>query len=154
MFARNVLLVGIFIFGLGGGLGCAVSDDDRCPEGYKYNPETFNCSIIPLDSAVAKEAQASKEASATKAEAGAAAPTGLGTACNPSSGGAECTGFEANFCAGSGTTGSCTLKGCKGKNTCPTAYTCCDCSGVGSTDFCVSDAKVEQTKQYCTCETK
>jgi hypothetical protein len=79
---------------------------------------------------------------------------GLGQAC--SNGGGECSAYEASFCVydpmypGDGV---CTVTGCN-LSTCPTAYTCCDCTSASYFfDYVCTPAGMvgALTSSGCTC---
>ena len=96
--------------------GCSMDDDDRCVDGYDYDPETKSC-LLEVDVSCLWEQCAV--------------------------GGTDCDGCEADFCVNNplGDTdapGFCTIENCEPKG-CPRGYQCCDCSAVDWVVACFSD---------------
>jgi len=126
----------LLILGLAGLLvqGCYnIKDDDRCLDGYHYDPEGLVC-VLDEDGGVEIDA-ASMDAEVT-ADASTTGDSVIGDSCEVSE---ECTG-DVDFCAYSShtQTGYCSPTGCS-EGTCPTGWMCCDCTGIDWPVLCVDD---------------
>ena len=139
------------------GAGCEMSDGDRCPNGYHYDPINTVCEVCAEDE-VWNETTYACEAdtdSGTDTGTGGEAPTGLGEPCQSD---ADCAGYEADFCAVNPMSGDgyCTIEDCA-LGECPAPYLCCDCTEStmlppGFACLTEDDASLASSMGGCTCE--
>jgi hypothetical protein len=120
---------------------CSISDDDRCPPGYRY--VSRSCSPIPdasipdasiPDASISDRGlDAGRQGDATSdsntidgSSTKDGSNSGLGDPCSKPQ---ECAGKQANFCAAGSAmpTGFCTYKDCTvTPDSCPSSWSCCD----------------------------
>jgi hypothetical protein len=131
---------------------CTVDDEDRCPSGFVYFPESKGClklSERPPDGGFTdghlRDAQAPQDQQGDAAKG----PSGLGKSCTQSE---ECAGLDASYCAVDPSTkkGTCTIQNCRPKG-CPKGLTCCDCKVIGLPVFCIPDEALGKLQGLCSC---
>jgi hypothetical protein len=125
---------------------CNMSDEDRCPKGFEYNPTDKYCFQVE-DSSSENEGGSdtggngmtdggdldSPDAgtdvdTAGGSDNGQSGETGLGTPCETSD---QCVGLAADYCVYSPTLGKgfCSFLDCS-PGGCPNDFVCCDCTQV------------------------
>lgn len=134
------------ILGLAGLLvgGCYnIKDEDRCLEGYHYDPEGLVC-VLDLDAGLDADLDAEVTSDASADGGGA---SGIGDLCDVSD---ECTG-DADYCAYSSHAGEgfCTVTGCT-EGSCPSGWMCCDCTDVDWPVICADETST-MIPLFCTC---
>jgi hypothetical protein len=122
------------------GTSCSMSDADRCPSGFTYQPTNETCKLI-VDAATPGVSDASLPATndgaaALAEEAEAAGGPDFGSVCTIDS---ECTSSTTNYCVmlpGS-SSGYCSKAQCSTE--CPSVFKCCNCPAIGLV-VCLTDA--------------
>jgi hypothetical protein len=141
-------------------MGCGLDDEDRCPDGMQYNPETMTCRKISLDAAVS-DTSASQPDSAPAPDATTqdlspgedlqvadsviqedqAGASGFGADCTDHS---QCTQPDVDFCLVNPSSGEgyCSKQDCEpGK--CPTDFECCECTGLPMPVVCIKTSELQ-----------
>lgn len=118
-------------------MACAIDDEDRCLDGYTYDPAVNQCR---------------QDASAEACGTGPNVPAGLGEACSDDSG---CTAFAgAPKCQNQNPMAQayCTSVGCS-PGGCPSCYQCCDCPAGKSapSTICLTDSDAGLAVQFAGC---
>lgn len=147
-FVLSVLVLSSFLV-----VGCTLSDDERCPDGYSYYPEIKACcdeNDVFNETDKICEPPADTEPVDTSVET----PSGLGDECTEQS---ACEGNEASYCAVNPLegTGYCTTNECA-PGDCTAGYSCCDCTTspvLPKENACLTtaDADLAASMGGCTC---
>jgi hypothetical protein len=132
------------------GASCSISDVDRCPSGFIYQPENMTCKVVPDASAAGDQDAAPPSISAdAQALAGEAGGPSFGSICATTS---ECASSATNYCVllpGSAS-GYCSKANCS--NECPSDYKCCNCPAIALVVCLTSaDSTLAIAAFGCTC---
>lgn len=126
-------------------LQCSVSDDERCPAGFTYRPESMSCHKNESDTSLENDGSPDDSLDGGNIQ-------GMGISCVDSK---ECEAFTADYCAVNPLSkqGFCTLKNCE-PGDCPGGYTCCDCTMsplVDQEEACIADEFVADLQALAKC---
>jgi len=127
-------------------MACSISDADRCPSGFTYDPALKACQTIPDAATVSVDT-----ALLPSADSGAAEVEGVtfGSVCKAAG---DCVSATTDYCValpGAGS-GYCSKAQCTSE--CPTTYRCCNCAAF-SLVVCLkaTDATQATAAFGCTC---
>ena len=107
-------------------VGCAFSDDERCPDGFEWDTELNYC-VIEID--------AGEDSGSGECEPGDGGIDGFGELCTDEG---DCAGYTADYCLtdprNPSAPGACTATGCEPCG-CGEGNVCCDCAGATMDPF-------------------
>ncbi len=127
--------------------GCYnISDEDRCLDGFTYDPQENVC-VENVDAGVDAQVDAQVDAETSADASGVGPISGLWDDCETSG---DCTG-DADHCAYSdmGQVGYCTVTDCTA-GSCPDGFWCCDCTAVEWPVMCADETNT-MISTFCTC---
>jgi hypothetical protein len=138
----------LFFLALAIAASCSISDDDRCPAGYTYDPTVKACHTLPDAATVAKDTAVTP---ATPDDGGAEDVEGA-TFGSPCQGAAECMSATTDYCVAlpGSAGGYCSKSQCTAE--CPTDYRCCNCAAFGLVVCLKAQDATQATAAYgCSC---
>jgi len=144
----------VFLMLLMGSLGCTIADEDRCIDGYTWNPHTRGCyedTNQAVDTSGDTQGLADAGAGDAGGSDGMSEPSGFKESCFTQE---DCASYEANYCLKNPTTtdpGMCTVQDCA-VGTCPDNAKCCDCTTITLPVLCIPEEALADSILSSMCE--
>ena len=140
--AGRLVIAALALFAVTG--GCAFEDDERCPDGYQWNPDRNYC---VMEEEIEEDGGPGADSGSVECVENEAGLDGLDQECFSD---ADCAGCTADYCLLNPMTpddpGGCTLSGCESAG-CGPDHLCCDCGSVTMIDWPVPLCLVESATQ-------
>ncbi len=136
---------------------CTVDDEDRCLNGYDWDPEVLTCRKIEKDTdtstAATDVAQDAGEDSGTTGDSDGNLPSGYLEPCEKQG---DCAAYEADYCLINPLEpeqSACVTQNCT-PGSCPAGSICCDCTTVTYPIMCLPDEATAESllTTMCDCE--